>query len=114
MCDLCNFLDDDVMNRLKTSLVVIQMLPQKGFRQRRLSGNIMTLVARYNAIKDTMVDRLEDDYQKTLERFKRDPTTRNELFLRELQRARSQVLINVNEVKKLLTSAEPWLSVMEA
>lgn len=114
MCEMCKFLDDGVLDQLQTSLVVIQMLPKKGWRQRRISARTMTLLSRYNALKDLMVERLEADYQKSLECFKRDPSTRNELFFRELQRARSQWLLKLNEVKKLVTNAEPWLSVMEA
>ena len=112
MCDLCKFLDDGVLDQLHTSLVVVQMLPQKGWRQRIMSVRIMSLLTRYNALKDLMVERLEADYQTSLERYREDPN--HELFFRELQHARSQWLIKLGEIKKMIANAEPWLTVMEA
>lgn len=114
MCDLCKFLDDGVLDQLQTSLAVVQMLPQKGWRQRKMSVRIMSLLTRYNALKDLMVERLEADYQTSLERYRESPNQRNELFFRELQHARSQWLIKLGEIKKMIANAEPWLTVMEA
>lgn len=114
MCEVCNFISEGTLEKLQTSLVVIQMVPKKGWRQRRLSISTMRLIAKYEALKDVLVQKLEEDYQSSLDRFKSNPTPRNELFFKELQQARSRWLLKLNEVKRQLENAQPWLSVMEA
>lgn len=114
MCKLCAFIEDDILGRLETNLDIIQCLPLTGWRQKRVSRDIFKLLERYQAIKDDAIKKLEHDYDEAWSRFQANPNVRTETFFEEMRKAKYAWMQSFNRVAKLLDTAQPWLTVMEA
>ncbi|ANZ50325.1 hypothetical protein PHOBOS_135 [Erwinia phage vB_EamM_Phobos] len=114
MCKLCDFLDDDVLGRLETHLVVIQLAPLKGWRQKKLSVETFKLLDRFYDVEGDILPRLTEDCDQAYARYKVSPTEFNREVRNQLDRTMMLMCMKLGTIKGLINSATPWLSVMEA